>query len=319
MNTIHAALVETFGEPPRYRSIPEPRAEAGTEVVDVLAVGVHPVTRGIAAGLHYTSTDTLPMIPGVDGVVRRADGSLAFIIARDTGSLAERIAIDPAQAIALPADVDPAIVAATMNPVMSSWAVLRARVPFAPGHSVLVLGATGNAGSMAVKVARHLGAGRVIAAGRNQDRLDALLREGADEVVALTSDAQATGAALAAAAADVDVVLDYVWGAPTEHAMYAILRARTDATRILDWVQIGTTGGSAITLEGAALRSNALRISGSGFGSVSPAVYRRELPEAAAAIASGALVVHPRRFALPDVEEAWAHVDERGERTVVVP
>ncbi len=101
--------------------------------------------------------------------------------------------------------------------------------------------------------------------------------------------------------------------------MPAILRARTDSTQILDWVQVGSVGGAAITLEGAALRSNAVRVSGSGFGSVSPEVYRREPPEAAAAIGSGALVVHPRRFALADVKAAWAHVDERGERTVIVP
>ncbi len=317
MNTIQVALVEAFGEPPRYRSAPEPPAEKGGEVVDVLAVGVHPVTRGVAAGLHYASPDRLPMIPGIDGVVRRADGSLAFVIAGDTGTMAERIVINPARAISVPADADPAIVAATMNPVMSSWVVLRARVPFAPGQSVLVLGATGNAGSMAVKVARHLGAGRVIAAGRNQTRLDALLHEGADEVVALTSDLETTGVELAAAA-DVDVVLDYIGGAPSEAAMRAILQARTDSAQLLDWVHIGSIGGSTVTIDGAALRSRALRISGSGFGSVSPAVYQKELPEAAKAIASGALVVQPRRFALADIEDAWAHTDEPGERTVIV-
>lgn len=96
MNTIRAALVETYGEPPRCSSILEPRPEAGGEVVDVLAVGVHPVTRGAAAGLHYASPDRLPMVPGVDGVVRRADGSLAFVIARDSGTLAERILLNPA-------------------------------------------------------------------------------------------------------------------------------------------------------------------------------------------------------------------------------
>lgn len=318
MKTIRAALVETYGEPPHYASILEPRPPAGEEVVDVLAVGVHPVTRGAAAGVHYASPDRLPMVPGVDGVVRRADGSLAFVIARDSGTMAERILLDPTRAVPVPPGADPAIVAATMNPLMSSWIALRAQVPFSPGQSVLVLGATGNAGSMAVKVARHLTAGRVIAAGRNIARLEALLHAGADEVVLLTSDSEASSAALASVAADVDVVLDYVWGAPTERAMESLLRARTDSAQVLDWVHIGSMGGAAITLDGSALRSRALRISGSGFGSVSPSVYRRELPKAAAAVASGALMVQPRRYALADVEEAWAHVDEPGERTVVV-
>lgn len=318
MRTIRAALVETYGEPPRYASILEPRPRVGTEVVDVLAVGVHPVTRGAAAGMRDASHDRLPMVPGIDGVVRRADGSLAFVIASESGTLAERILLDPASAIPVPDGTDPTIIAATMNPLVSSWIALRAQVAFSPGQSVLVLGATGNAGAMAVKVARHLTAGRVIAAGRNIARLEALLRAGADEVVLLTSDLDASSAALASVAADVDFVLDYVWGPPTEHAMQTMLRARADPARTLDWVHIGSAGGAAIALDGSAIRSHALRISGSGFGSVSPSVYRRELPHAAAAVASGAFLVQPRRYSLADVEEAWAHVDEPGERTVVV-
>ncbi len=317
MSMMNAALVESYDEPPHYRSVPEPRAEVGREVVDVLAVGVHPAARSVAAGRHYTSSGVLPVLPGVDAVVRRADGSLAFVIAPSTGTLAERLVIDPARAVPVPTGADPAVIAATMNPALSSWVVLRARVPFEAGQSVLVLGATGNAGSMAVKVARYLGAGRVIAAGRNRERLDGLLAQGADEVVALTPDEDATAAALAAAAADVDVVLDYVWGPPAELAMRAVLGARTDHTQLLDWVHIGGTGGPAITLEGAGLRSSALRISGSGFGSVAP--ERAHLPELAAAIASGAMAVRPRRVPLADVEDEWAHVDAPGERTVIVP
>lgn len=209
------------------------------------------------------------------------------------GCSAQRILIDPASAIPLPPEADPAVVAATMNPAMSSWIVLTARVPFAAGQSVLVLGATGNAGSMAVKAARHLGAGCVIAAGRNRERLDHLLAEGVDATVALTADEDETAASLAAAAADVDVVLDYVWGAPTERAIRAILGARHDHAQLLDWVHIGSMGGPTITLDGAALRSNALRISGSGFGSVD--LTRAGLPELAAAVAAHVSLCDARR------------------------
>src|SRR6185312_8980631 len=230
MDTINAALVESFGEAPRYRSIAAPQPDPRLELVDVLAVGIHPVTRGLASGQHYASSGTLPLVPGIDGVVRRADGSLAYVGGPSGQTLAERILIDPRAAIPLPASADPATVAATMNPAMSSWIVLHARVPFTPGKSVLVLGATGAAGSMAVKAARHLGAGRVIAAGRNRERLGAILNGGADEVVELSADAAATAQALADAAAQVDIVLDYVWGEPSERAMRAILEARGDHT-----------------------------------------------------------------------------------------
>ena len=98
-----------------------------------------------------------------------------------------------------------------MNPAMSAWVALRLRVPIIPGQSVLVLGATGNAGTMAIQVAKLLGAGHVVGSGRDLERLNALTMVGADEVVPLTAGADATSKALADAAADVDIVIDYLW------------------------------------------------------------------------------------------------------------
>ena len=315
MSDIRTALVETFGEPPRVRTIPAPLPEPGREVVDVLAVGVHHVTRSITAGSHYASRDRLPLIPGVDAVVRRSDGSLGLVIAPGTGTMSQRLAVDPATLIPLP-DGDPAVFAATLNPLISSWMVLTQRVPLVPGASVLVLGATGTSGFLAVQAARHLGAGRIIAAGRDPERRQALSAAGADAVVAL--DREDAAGMLAASAADVDVVLDYLWGPVTRMSLEAVLRARADETRLLDWVQIGSVAGSEIALPAAALRSNALRLSGSGFGSVPFSAYGREVPRAAAAVASGEMVVEPRRAPLAEVEAAWSHRDAPGERTVII-
>ena len=171
----------------------------------MLAVGLHPRVRSGAAGRHYTSTGTLPMIPGVDGVGRLPDGGLVYFAVPDDvwGSMAEQAVVDPRRTVPLPDDADVAKVAAAMNPAMSAWVALRRRVPLEPGQSVLVLGATGNAGTMAVQVARRLGAGRVVGAGRNPERLAALAAVGADEVVALDDDAEGTAARLAQAAAEV--------------------------------------------------------------------------------------------------------------------
>lgn len=317
MNTINAALVESFGEAPHFRSIRTPQPAAARELVEVLAVGLHPVTRAMASGKHYASSGELPFIPGMDGVVRKDDGSLWYVGGAGMGTLAERILINPRAAIPLPPDADPATVAASMNPALSSWVVLRARVPFTAGQSVLVMGATGAAGSLAIAAARRLGAGRVVAAGRNRARLAQLLDEGADEAVELSEDNESTAAALAAAAAQVDLVLDYVWGAPTERAMRAMIIARTDHAQLLDWVHIGGMAGSTISLDGAVLRSNALRISGSGLGSID--LERADLPGLVAAVTSGALAIRPRVVPLSQVQGAWAQTDAPGERTVIVP
>ena len=140
----------------------------------------------------------------------------------------------------------------------------------------------------------------------------------AAEVAAAHPDFSAAWAALAEAAAEVDVVLDYVWGPPTELAMRAVLGARTQHTRLLDWVQIGGMGGDAITLSGHALRSNAFRILGSGFGSVAMQVMHREFTELIAAIAAGGMAVRPHPFPLDQVEAAWTHKEAPGERTVII-
>src|SRR5580692_3869008 len=206
MAMMNAAVVTSFAEPPHYQrfEVPHPRS-AEEALVDVLAAGLHPRVRSGAAGAHYASTGTLPMIPGIDAVGRRPDGKRIYFVSDDDalGTMADKAVADVRRAIELPDDVDVAKVAAAMNPAMSSWVALRLRVPIEPGQSVLVLGVTGNAGAMAVQVARRLGAGRVVGAGRNAERLSAAAAAGADDVIPLTADDGATGAALASAAAEV--------------------------------------------------------------------------------------------------------------------
>ncbi len=322
MTDMHAAVVTSFDEPPHYQRFPTPRPEGRHQIlVEVVAAGLHPRTRTGARGAHYSSSRTLPMIPGVDAVGRRADGQLIYFAADDDviGTMADKAVVDQRRCIELPAGTDAATIAAAMNPAMSAWVALRRRVPLAAGQRVLVLGATGNAGTMAVRVAKRLGAGRVIGAGRDRERLEALRTQGADELVALTDDGEATAAALASAAAEVEIVLDYLWGAPAATAMIALLTAREDRSRALDWVQIGAIAGPTIELPSAALRSTNLRLQGSGQGSVSPAGYLAELPSLVDEIAGGAITIEAMTERLADVEAVWTRPDRPGRRTVLVP
>jgi NADPH:quinone reductase-like Zn-dependent oxidoreductase len=322
MSMMNAAVVTSFAEPPHYQRFEAPEPAAGGELLaDVLAAGLHPRVRTGAAGEHYTSSGTLPMIPGIDGVGQLPGGKLVYFAAADDvlGTMADKAVVDPLRAVELPDGVDVAKVAAAMNPAMSSWVALRRRVPLRPGQSVLILGATGNAGAMAVQVARRLGAGRVVGAGRDQGRLQALLVVGADEVVQLTDDADATATALAAAAAETDIVLDYLWGKPAQRAIPALLTARSDRSRALDWIQIGAVAGPTIELPSVALRSANFRLQGGGQGSVSPRTYLAELPSLVAEIAAGTIAVRAHPVPLSDVEAAWSAKEAPGERTVLVP
>ena len=177
MAKMNAAVVTSFDEPPHYQQFDVPQVEdrRGDPRRRPCRRAASPRPIG-AAGAHYTSSGRLPMIPGIDGVGRRADGKRIYFVADDdvTGTMADKAVVDVRRAIELPDDVDVAKVAAAMNPAMSAWVALRRRVPIEPGQSVLVLGATGNAGAMAVQVAKRLGAGRVVGAGRDPHRLDAL-------------------------------------------------------------------------------------------------------------------------------------------------
>ena len=159
------------------------------------------------------------MIPGLDGVGRDPDGRLRYFILDDArfGSMAEQVVIDPRRSLVLPTGADVLTVAAAMNPAMSSWIALRKRIAFEPGQSVLVLGATGSAGQMAVQMAKHLGAGNVVAAGRHPERLALLTDLGADVTISLAGDPKAVDRSLGDAAADIDVVIDYS-GAPPPNA-----------------------------------------------------------------------------------------------------
>jgi NADPH:quinone reductase-like Zn-dependent oxidoreductase len=319
---MHAAVVRSFDHPPRYEEYDTPEPIGAEEaLVDVLAAGLHPRVRSGASGRHYTSTGTLPMIPGIDGVGRLADGRrIYFVVPDDTwGSMAEKAVVDLRRVIELSDHVDAAKVAAAMNPAMSSWVALRRRVPLQVGQSVLVLGATGNAGQMAVQIAKRLGAAVVVGAGRNPDRLAELGAIGADAVVELGDDSDVVAERLATAAAEVDIVIDYLWGEPASRAIIALLQARSDRSRALDWIQIGAVAGPTIELPSVALRSANFRLQGTGQGAVSPEAYLAELPSLIAEIDAGTIAVEALSVPLAEVEATWNAPQAPGVRTVLVP
>jgi NADPH:quinone reductase-like Zn-dependent oxidoreductase len=310
-----AAVVTDFSKPPRYQDFPDPVAKGKDEVVaEVLAAGLHPRVRSQAGGFHYTSTGELPLVPGVDAVVRDPKGKLRYTIIdvdeTTLGTMAERTVIETDRSVVLPDGIDPVQVAAAVNPVMSSWVALRRRIDFRRKQRVLILGATGNAGRMAIQVAKCFGASQVIAAGRDSVKLAELPALGADVTCTFDQLAQA---------ADVDVVIDYVWGEPTGKAMIALLTNRADRGKPLTWLEIGAIAGPEAAIPAAALRSARLQIVGSGIGSVPGHDFVKELPKIAEAVAEGAFDVRAKAVPLSQVEKTWTSTAGTTDRIVFVP
>jgi NADPH:quinone reductase-like Zn-dependent oxidoreductase len=318
---MRAAVVTSYDSVPRYQQFPTPVPAGDEMLVDVLAAGLHPRVRSQANGSHYTSTGELPLVPGIDGVGRGPDGVLRYFILPDTtmGSMADQTVIDTRRSVVLAESSDLVAVAAGMNPAMSSWVALRQRVKFQAGQNVLVLGATGNAGRMAIQIAKLFGSDTIIGAGRNAARLSELPALGASQTVLLEGDPDDIARRLGTSGATVDVVLDYLWGEPTAAAMLAVVMYRADRTKPLTWITIGSVAGPTASIPSAALRAGRLQIVGSGQGSVSTHDIVAELPALAEHITNGIFNVGARPMPLADVEQVWAESADTNQRVVLVP
>ncbi len=307
---MNAAVVHAYDAPPRYTTFEYPIAQQSEKLVTVTAAGLHPIVRGLASGKHYGSTGELPFIAGVDGAGRLDDGTRVYfgVTRAPFGTFAERGLAPASMCIPLPEGIDDATAAGTANPAMSSWVALTVRAKFVAGESVLILGATGVAGQLAVQIAKRLGARRVIAAGRNPQALEELKALGADAIVSLDQERGELVAGLRSeiAAGSVDVVLDYLWGAPAEAALAAIaMKGLDQAAPRIRYVQIGSSAGETIPLPAATLRSSGLELLGSGFGSASLDQIRTAIAEFFAMAAASPLRTAIRTVPLRDVEALW--------------
>lgn len=314
-----AAVVRTLGEPPRYDDFPDPPDAPSTARLRVSAAAVSPLVRARAAGGHYSLSARPPFVAGVDGVGEAADGRRLYFSAPEPpfGSLAETAVVPTRQTLPVPEGLDDLTVAAVAIPGASGWTPLTRLAPIRRGESVLVNGATGVAGRLAVQVARHLGAAHVVATGRDAGKLDALEPLGADVRILIGDAGTPFRAEVRRSARElrVGVVLDYLWG-PSAASLLAALGG-PDAPRGSDrvrFVQIGASSGGAISVDSALLRSSGVEIVGSGLGSQPPAVLAAAIGEFLAAQAQERFAIDFEVFPLREVERTWG--SERDRRRV---
>jgi NADPH:quinone reductase-like Zn-dependent oxidoreductase len=291
---MRAAVLQEVGTVPVFAEFEEPEREDGHEVLPVLLAGLNPADLYAASG---RSADVIaPCVAGREGIAQRADGGRVYFLAppKPFGSMAELAPIDIASTYAVPEGLDAGLAVSLGIAGLAAWLPLTWRANLQAGETVLVLGATGVVGQIGVQAAKLLGAGRVVAAGRDRAALESVRERGADEIVVLEGD---YAAALKDAAGDgYDVVLDPVYGAPAE----AALAATAVGARI---VTVGGQAGASVTLPLMSVYGRAWI--GHGNGQVPFDVRREAFERMAAHALAGEIVVEVERLPLERVEEAW--------------
>ncbi len=309
-----AAVIKAAGQAPVYEDFGEPTTSEDKELIWVTASALSQFSKSRSSGAHYSSDGLFPTVAGADGVGHTADGRRLYFVLPEApfGALAEKSLARSKRCVEIPDGLADGIAAAIANPGMSAWAALVERARLQPGETVLVNGATGTAGRLAVQLAKYLLAGRVIGTGRNENELQELASLGADAVVPFSLGAQHPLGAkhyeialVSEFAHGIDVVIDYLWGESAKTIIVAIAKAVEDA-RPIRFVHVGGASREEnIELPGAALRSSAIQMMGSGVKSVSFSKLLDAVSKVFEAVAPAKLQIATKQVPLSEVEKCW--------------
>jgi NADPH:quinone reductase-like Zn-dependent oxidoreductase len=319
-----AAVLRQHAAPPEHGSWPIPRRGPGQALVRVTAAPISPLDLLCASGTSYFGAPRLPYIPGTQGVgiVMEADAlapgqriwfSCDAGMKPGDGSMAEYCVIDEASALTLPDQIDEDLAAALGLSSIAAWMALTWRGRLQPGEQVLVLGASGAVGQVAVQAAKLLGAGRVIAASRDEAARTRALSQGADAVVDLTGENVDEISKRIAAACDgpLQLVIDPVWGIPAEAA-----------GRVLGYegrlVNIGSAAGAAARFESAIVRSRLHNIIGYTNNALTPEQKAQALSEILTHAAAGRCTIEREKVPLANAAEAWKRQAASARRKLIL-
>lgn len=318
-----AAIIHAFGEVPQYSDFPGPVKGDNETLVRVKASVLENFDKGTVSGKHYASHKLFPQFPAVvgnDGIGMTEDGRLVAFrnVSPPYGAFAE--AVSAGYTTPVPDGVDPAQAAAIPRSALTSLLPLKYSAKLQPGETVLINGATGVSGRIAVQVASMLGAGKIVGTGRNENSLKLIKELGADEVISLKqNDDQLAEAFIAAEGPNgYDVVMDFLWGRPAEVLIGTMTPKEAGfAKRCIRYLQIGQKAGSHISLQGSALRTSGLQLM--GIGKISNEELTEELARVWDWIKADKLYMDIERVPLANIAEAWQREDLTGKRLVIVP
>ncbi len=319
-----AAVIYRKNELPQYAEVGDPVVNSENEIlVDVKAVAIKHFDKSRASGKHYSSEAPKESgrVIGGDGVCILNDGTRVYGMGV-SGMLAEKATIEKERMVILPPKISDAVAAALPNAVIGSAMGLRFKAEMKTGENVLINGATGFTGRVAVQVAKHYGAKKIIVTGRNPKSLQDLRKLGADEIISLdeSDDLILENLQKIHRESPFDVVIDYLWG-HTAELILTMLKGKGSFTHKTRFVSIGAVTGDLIQLSASGLRGTDLQITGSGLGSWSKEQVRKLfteiLPEMFQLAADGILVIETIEVKLKDIAGLWNLDVPDGRRLVV--
>jgi len=307
---MRAAVLHELGGVPAAEDFAEPVAGPGQEVVEVVAAGINPVDLAIAAGRFYGPPPQLPAPVGSEAVVRRADGRLGYVAKVASGALAERAVVGTDSVIDLLEGIQPGEAIAAGIAGLAAWGGLEHGARLAAGEKVVVLGASGAVGQIAVQAAKVLGAGLVVGAARSAEGIDRLRRLELDATVEIEGDGLADRLATAAEGG-FDVCIDLIYGP----ALLAALGAMAPLGRV---VQIGNAAAPTLELPAGALRARNLSLIGYSSARLSPDEAAATYRKVADRFVAGDLKIELEELSLEEVGSAWSRQAGSPHRKLVV-
>jgi NADPH2:quinone reductase len=316
---VKAAVVRELGAPPEVAELPAPEPSDGEVVLDVVAAALNPLDIAVGSGRFYGGHPPLPYVPGAEAVGRVGGGGDGLVwifggglgIARN-GTLAERATVPRDRLVSVPDGADPELAVALGVAGIAGWLPVSWRTPVRAGETVLVLGATGTVGFVAVQAAKLLGAGRVVAAGRDADALARALDAGADDTVQLGDGPNLIDALREACGeGGPTLIVDPLWG----DVVVAALEVAPQRARV---VHIGQSAGPEAPLPSRLVRAKEIEIYGFSNFTVPHDVLEREYARLLGHAASGEIRVDVEAVPLDDVAEAWRRQAAGANRKLVV-
>jgi len=320
-----AAVLYNFGETPKFEDFPDPLIEQGQLLVHVKAVALENIDKALANGSHFAVKQMIPQLPaviGLDGIGVLEDGRLVGFggLKSPYGALAEKTVIQEGYFVPIPDGVDAVTAAALPASALTALFPLKWGAKLQAGETVLINGATGVTGILAIQIAKQLGAGRIVCTGRHNETLQSLSALGADAVIDLKLPEEELAKSLAEESEKgFDVILDCLWGHPTEMIIKSLVPHQLGfAKRRVRLIQIGEMAGSTISLSADSLRTSGLEIMGASAG-LTPEAIGEGTAMIWDLLREGKLHLDIIQMPLSDIENAWNRTDLHGKRIVIVP